>query len=124
MDAKPDSKQVRRGIQRRVNSTQLRVRGVRHDPPDAKKIAKALVELARQQRADEPGRRHDPNAVSGESPPLPPLPADCSASLRMPTRRGWAGVLGADVGLLGVAGLRVLVGGGTVPMTGMQRPSR
>jgi len=75
-DAKPDSKQGRRGVQRRVNSTQLRVRGVRHDPPDAKKIAKALVELAREQMADEPGRRHDPNAVSGESPPLPPLPAD------------------------------------------------
>lgn len=77
MDAKPGRKQrVRRGIQRRVDSTQLRVRGVRRDPPDAKKIAKILIELAREQMADKPGCRHDPNAISGESSPLPPLPAN------------------------------------------------
>jgi hypothetical protein len=77
VDAKPDRKQVRRGVQRRVDSTQLRVRGVRHGPPDAKKIAKALVELEREQMADKPGRRHDPNAVKDrERPPLPPLPAN------------------------------------------------
>ena len=75
VDAKPDRKQVRREIRRSVDSTQLRVRGVRHDPPDAKKIAKVLVELVREQWADEPGRRHDPNAISGESSPLP-LPAN------------------------------------------------
>jgi hypothetical protein len=76
VDAKPDRKQVRRGIQRRVDSTQLRVRGVRRDPPDAKKIAKVLVGLARDRMADKPGRCHDSNAISGESSPLPTLPAN------------------------------------------------
>jgi hypothetical protein len=76
VDAKPDSKQGRRGVQRRVDSTPLRVRGVRHDPPDAKKIAKALLELAREQMVDKPGHHHDPNAISGESSPLPSLPAN------------------------------------------------
>jgi hypothetical protein len=42
----------------------------------------------------------------------------------MPTSRGWAGILDADEMLPGVAQLRVLVGGGTVPTTGTQRPSR
>jgi len=42
----------------------------------------------------------------------------------MPTSLGWSGVLDADVGEPGVAGLRALVGGGTVPTTDMQRPSR
>jgi hypothetical protein len=59
-----------------MDSTQLRVRGVRRDPPDAEKITKVLIELAREQIADKPGRRHDPNAISGESAPLPPLPAN------------------------------------------------
>jgi len=76
VDAKPDSKQGRRGVQRRVDSAPLRVRGVRHDPPDAKKIAKALLELAREQMADKPGHHHDPNAISGESSPLPSLLAN------------------------------------------------
>lgn len=74
VDAKPDRNQARRGIQRRVDPTQLRVRGVRRDPPDAKKIAKVLIELAREQMADKPGRCHDSNAISGESSPPPTLP--------------------------------------------------
>lgn len=66
---------------RRRDSTQLRVRDERRDPPDAKKIAKVLIELAREQR-DDPGRRHDPNAIRGESSPLPSL----SANLPKPRR--------------------------------------
>ncbi|MEV6135234.1 hypothetical protein AB0L63_04035 [Nocardia sp. NPDC051990] len=50
----------------------LEIRGVRHDPPDAGKIAKVLVELAREQMADKPRRRDDRTAISGESSPLPP----------------------------------------------------
>lgn len=72
MDAKAD--RTRRV--RRCDSTQLRVRGERRDPPDAKKIAKVLIELAREQRTDKPGRRHDLNAISGENSPLPPLSAN------------------------------------------------
>ena len=48
----------------------------------------------------------------------------CSASLKMLTSPGLSGVLGADVKGPGVAGLCVFVGGGSVPMTDTQRPSR
>ncbi|WP_433622944.1 hypothetical protein [Nocardia sp. CA-120079] len=50
----------------------LEIRGVRRDPPDAGKIAKVLVELAREQMADKPSRRDDRTAIGGGSSPLPP----------------------------------------------------
>jgi hypothetical protein len=49
---------------------------------------------------------------------------ECSASLKMLTSPDLSGVLGADVKGPGVAGLCAFVGGGTVPMTDTQRPSR
>ncbi|MFI6774233.1 hypothetical protein [Nocardia sp. NPDC050412] len=61
---------------------ELAVRGVRHDPPDAGKIAKVLVELAREQMADKPRRRDDRSAIGGESSPLPPLVAHQSTPRR------------------------------------------
>jgi hypothetical protein len=42
----------------------------------------------------------------------------------MPTGLVWGGVLAADECRLFVVGLRVLVGGGSVPMSGTRRPSR
>jgi hypothetical protein len=37
---------------------------------------------------------------------------------------GWSGILGADESVPGVAELRAFVGGGSVPTTDTQRPSR
>jgi len=37
----------------------------------------------------------------------------------MPMRLGWAGVVGADERLVAVDGLCLVVGGGTVPRTGI-----
>jgi hypothetical protein len=48
----------------------------------------------------------------------------CSGSLKMLTSPDLSGVLGTDVKGPGVAGLCAFVGGGTVPMTDTQRPSR
>jgi hypothetical protein len=47
------------------------VHGVRRDPPDARELAKVLVELAREQMADKPSRRDDRAAVGGSSPTPP-----------------------------------------------------
>lgn len=50
----------------------LEIRGVRRDRPDADKIAKVLIELAREQMADKPSRRDDRTAIGVESSSLPP----------------------------------------------------
>jgi hypothetical protein len=41
------AKPKRRGRKPRTHVSRVRIRGVRHDPPDAHKIAKVLVEIAR-----------------------------------------------------------------------------
>ncbi|WP_218025030.1 hypothetical protein [Nocardia pseudovaccinii] len=63
-----------------INTTtrwgELRIHGVRRDRPDAEKITKVLIELAREQLADNPDRRDDRTASGGESPRLLPSRAN------------------------------------------------
>ncbi|MGF6885627.1 hypothetical protein ABIA39_008388 [Nocardia sp. GAS34] len=43
-----------------------------HDPPDVEKLAKVLVELAREQMTGKPPRRDNRTAIAGGSSSLPP----------------------------------------------------
>lgn len=61
----------------------LEIRGVRRDRPDADKIAKVLIELAREQMADKPSRRDDRSAIGVESSSLPPRRFTESKSLQV-----------------------------------------
>ncbi|WP_327120745.1 hypothetical protein OHB12_17245 [Nocardia sp. NBC_01730] len=61
---------------------ELHVHDVRRDPHDAEKIAAVLIELARQQTANDRGTDDDPAAIGNKSSPLAPVPAG-----RPPPRR-------------------------------------
>ncbi len=52
---------------KRHQERRLRVRGVRHDPPDLKKLAGALIALAQAQAETEAAAEHDRRPAKGPS---------------------------------------------------------
>ncbi|WP_217697498.1 hypothetical protein [Nocardia donostiensis] len=55
---------------------ELRVHGVRRDPPDARKIARVLIDVMRQQTADNPWNQDAPTAIGAKSSLPASIPAD------------------------------------------------